>query len=365
MINIILIDDEEPALLEMEFLLKAYPEVRILGKFTNPFEGLENTERLKPQVLFIDINMPQLNGMTITKKLREGLSKTAVVFVTAYEQYAIEAFAVEAMDYLLKPVSRERLDQTMMRLLRDKELKTEVREGLLEISCMGGLRLSWPGSNPIKWRTEKEKELFAFLLNHRGRELSKDRIIEELWSEYEGDRAIRQLHNAVYYLKKTLREYGISEAQLQISGRYCLQLGEVWYDRTFIENKMKHTNSLQEIVELEDLLGLFKGGYLQHEGWTWVEQEREVLQQYELDILMRLSRKYMEAERLGEAEQALKDAFCKNPFEEAVTYMLLVLYKKTGETAKAAKHYKAYEKILKEELKIKPQESIVKIYESI
>ncbi|MDF3003017.1 MAG: hypothetical protein K0Q48_3136 [Bacillota bacterium] len=365
MINVILIDDEEPALLEMEFLLKAYPEVHILAKFTNPMEGLESLELLKPNAVFLDINMPQLDGMTISEKLRKSSYKINVVFVTAYEEYAVKAFRVEAMDYLLKPVSRERLDQTVMRLAQSSKRNPNIRDGMLEIRCMGGLQLCWPGRNPIKWRTEKEKELFAFLLNYSGKELTRDQIIDELWSEHEIDRAVRQLHNSIYYLKKTLREYGVRQEQIQISGHYCLLLGEVWYDRAFIENKIKHQEGLQKIEELEAVLELFDGGYLQQEGWAWVEQNRESLQRAELDLRIRLTGKYIEAGMLYEAEGTLKEAFRKNPFEENITYMLMVLYQKTGETAKAAKHFGEYQKILKDELKIKPQESIMKLYQSI
>jgi Response regulator containing CheY-like receiver and SARP domains len=366
MIDVILIDDEEPALLEMEFLLKAYPEVNILAKFTNPVEGLESIGQLKPHAVFLDINMPQLDGMTISEKLQKKPAKTDVVFVTAYEEYAVEAFMVEAMDYLLKPVSRERLDQTIMRLVRSHEMNPRTPDTPLEIRCMGGLRLGWAGKNAIKWRTEKEKELFAFLLNNRERELSKDRIIDELWSEYDVDRAVRLLHNSIYYLKKTLREYGVGPEQIHISGRYCLHLEEVWYDRAFIENKAKNRESLQTIEELEAVLELFDGGgYLLTEGWAWAEQDREILQRVELDILMQLTRKYVETGMFHEAERTLKQSFRKNPFEENITYMLMVIYKKNGEAAKAAKHYAEYQKILKDELKIQPQESIVKIYQSI
>lgn len=365
MINVILIDDEEPALLEMEFLLKEYPEVNILGKFTNPIEGLEKLELLKPHAVFIDINMPQLSGMSITKKLRDSKAKTNVIFVTAYEEYAVKAFEMEAMDYLLKPVSNERLDQTIARLGQRNGVEPQIQEGLLEIRCMGGLRLSWTGSNPIKWRTEKEKELFAFLLNNRGIELSKDQIINELWSEYEVDRATRQLHNSIYYLKKELRKYGIGPEQLHISGHYCLKLGDVWYDRLIIEDKMKNLEDLQTIEELEAMLKLFAGGYLHLEGWTWAEQEREKLLQRELEVHMKLIQKYIEVGRIGDAERTLKELFYKNPFEEKITYMLMVLYKKTGEAIKATTHYAEYRKILKDELKINPGEKVTKVYESI
>ena len=365
MINVILIDDEEFALLEMEFLLKEYPHVNILGKFTNPIEALDKIELMKPHCVFIDINMPQLGGLDVTKKIQKSMAEIDVVFVTAYEQYAVEAFKVEAMDYLLKPVSKERLDQTVERLLRGKGLNRQMGGNMLELRCMGSLQVGWRGRAPIKWRTEKEKELFAFLLNKKDMEVSRDRIIDELWGEEGVDRAVRLLHNSIYYIKKTLAEYGVKEEQISLSKRYCLKLGEIWYDRGLIEDKIKNPNSLQTIAELEGMLDLFKGGYLQFEGWTWAEQDREFLRRYELDILAKLAKKYIEAGMLYKAEIALKNAFCNNPFEEYITYMLMELYKKNGEIAKATKHYLEYQKILKDELGIRPQESIIKIYESI
>lgn len=365
MINVILIDDEELALLEMEFLLKEYPQINILGKFTNPIEALEKIELLKPHGIFIDINMPQLSGLTITEKIQKNMSEIQVVFVTAYEQYAIEAFQVEAMDYLLKPITKERLDQTLGRLFRRTGQINQIKENVLEIKCMGSFEVSWRGSTPIKWRTEKEKELFAFLLNKKGVEVSRDRIIDELWNDYEVDRAIRLLHNSIYYIKKTLAEYGIKEEQIQLSKRYCLNLGDVWYDRSLIEDKMKDPHCLQTLAELEGVRELFQGGYLQFEGYAWAEQDRELLRQHELDIMVQLAKKYRETGMLYKAEIMLKNAFCNNPFEEYITHMLMELYEKNGEVAKAVKHYLEYEKILKEELAIKPQESIIKIYESI
>ncbi len=365
MINVILIDDEEPALLEMEYLLGAFPQIQIVGKFLNPVEGMEMVERLRPHAVFIDINMPGMDGMTISNRLREKTIEIKIIFVTAYEQYAFEAFQVEAMDYLLKPISRERLERTIGRLVKDNEKRPHNFDNILEIRCMGGLRLGWRDKKPIKWRTEKEKELFAFLLNHAGATLSKSRIIDELWNDYAFDRAISQLHNCIYHIKKTLREYGVRPEQIHISGHYCLNLGDVWFDRFLIEEKMKKRGSSDTIEALEEMLKLFEGEYLSPEGWSWVEQEREILQRWEIDTLLRLTEKYIEEGMLYEAERMLKKAYRKNPFEDYVTFMLMTLYKKTGEVVKAAKHYIEYEKILQEELKIKPQKSITKLYESI
>lgn len=364
MINVVLIDDEEPALMEMEFLLKDYTNVHILEKFINPIEALEKIEELNPQVIFIDMNMPGLNGLTVTKKLQEMFSQIEIVFVTAYEQYAVEAFNVEATDYLLKPISKERLDKTMRRL-KCNPIENCDSEQVLEIKCMDSLQISWEGKEPIKWRTEKEKELFAFLLHNKGIVVSRDRIIDELWGELETSRATRQLHNAIYYIKKTLTEYGISAEQIGISKHYCLNLGKVKVDREQLEDQIRHAQALQTIDELEAVLSLFGGGYLQFEGWGWAEQERALFKQHQIKLQIKLAQQYMQAKRCDQAETLLKSAFYINPFEENITYNLMEVYKETEQIAKATQHFMEYEKILRVELNIKPQAKVAKLYEMV
>ncbi len=365
MVNVILVDDEEPALLEMEYLLKQYPEINITGKFTNPVEALEVLERQKPQAVFIDINMPQLNGMDFARRLQMGFHGVEVIFVTAYEQYALEAFRVEAVDYLLKPILKEQLDQTVERLLNRKREKGKHTKAVLEIRTMGEFCIKLTGKDPLRWRTEKEKELLAFLLNNMGRGVSRDRIINELWGEYEVERAIRQLHNAIYYIKKTLADYGIREDQISIEGHYILKLGDVWYDREIIKSKVKELEESQSIEELEAVLELFAGTYHQFEGWQWAEQEREVLAQKERDILIGLSSKYLEAGYFSKSELTLKRALANNPFDENIIRLLMSLYRVTGEVSKAVRHYREYEKLLKEELGIVPDKDLAGLYKEI
>lgn len=365
MINVVLIDDEEPALMEMEFLLKDYTNIHILEKFMNPMEALEKIEELNPQVVFIDMNMPGLSGLTVTKKLQEMLGQIEIVFVTAYEQYAVEAFNVEATDYLLKPISKERLDKTMRRLKCNLRENGCDCEQVLEIKCMDSLQIGWVGKEPIKWRTEKEKELFAFLLHNKGIVVSRDRIIDELWGELETSRATRQLHNAIYYIKKTLTEYGITAEQIGISKHYCLSLCKVQVDREKIEDQIRHSQALQTINELEAVLSLFGGGYLQFEGWAWAEQERALFRQHQIKLQTQLALKYREAEKYDQAEALLKRAFYINPFEENITYNLMEVYKETEQIAKATQHFLEYEKILMDELNIRPQAKVAKLYETV
>jgi two-component system LytT family response regulator/two-component system response regulator LytT len=112
-------DDEAPALDELLYLLKSFPEIEVVGTATNGPEALARIEELEPDLVFIDVQMPGLDGLSLIQKLHEHKAPVpAFVLCTAYEQYALEAFRMEALDYLLKPVTRERLALTIERLKR-------------------------------------------------------------------------------------------------------------------------------------------------------------------------------------------------------------------------------------------------------
>ena len=113
-ITAIIADDEAPLRQSLrKMLLEMWPELIILGEAQNGREALDLMERHHPHVAFLDIRMPGLTGMEVADRISD---RCRVVFVTAYDAYAIEAFEKEAADYLLKPVSRDRLERTVMRL---------------------------------------------------------------------------------------------------------------------------------------------------------------------------------------------------------------------------------------------------------
>ena len=127
----IIADDEE----ELRTYLKSslteiWPELIICGEAKNGKEALELVESMRPQIAFLDIRMPGLSGMEVAKRIA-GLCR--IVFVTAFDQYAIEAFEREAVDYLLKPVSKERLGQTVQRLKNQLNASTQPPAGLAEV----------------------------------------------------------------------------------------------------------------------------------------------------------------------------------------------------------------------------------------
>lgn len=110
--RVLLVDDEEPARLLLEELLSAEPGVEIVGRAANGFEAVRIAAESKPHVAFLDIEMPRLTGLEVAELLPPDV---AVVFVTAYDQYAVRAFEVHAVDYVLKPFRAERLREALER----------------------------------------------------------------------------------------------------------------------------------------------------------------------------------------------------------------------------------------------------------
>lgn len=112
----LIVDDEAPARSDLRYLLQAHPDMEVVGEAASAREALELASRVPYDVVFCDIRMAGVSGLQVAKLIQEREGSPALVFVTAYERYAVAAFAVEAFDYLLKPVDPERLAQTVARL---------------------------------------------------------------------------------------------------------------------------------------------------------------------------------------------------------------------------------------------------------
>ena len=115
-IRALVVDDEAPARHLLREYLSAHQEVEVVGECANGFEVLKAVAELRPDLLFLDIQMPKLDGFEVLELL--GDERPEVIFVTAYDRYALQAFEVHAVDYLLKPFRAERLAEALERIRR-------------------------------------------------------------------------------------------------------------------------------------------------------------------------------------------------------------------------------------------------------
>ena len=118
MLSILIVDDEQPARDRLRRLVDALPGFEIAGEAASSADALLRIRELGPDILLLDISMPGMDGMSLARVLQEGDSSPAVVFCTAYQDQALSAFEVEAVDYLVKPVRAERLETALDKVRR-------------------------------------------------------------------------------------------------------------------------------------------------------------------------------------------------------------------------------------------------------
>lgn len=114
--NCIIIDDEYPSIQELSFFIDHFSSIKIVDKFDDSIKALEYLQMHSVDVIFLDINMPKLDGLSLSRVINASKSKPILVFISAYSEYALEAFEVAAFDYILKPYSESRIVDTLKRL---------------------------------------------------------------------------------------------------------------------------------------------------------------------------------------------------------------------------------------------------------
>ncbi len=125
----VIVDDEQLACDELAYLLRDFPEIDVVATGRNGLEAVDLIRKAEPDLVFMDVHMPGQDGIAVVRELREsGVELPHFIFVTAYDQYAVEAFRLEAMDYLLKPVDKARLAETIDRARRSSQEKKSAPE---------------------------------------------------------------------------------------------------------------------------------------------------------------------------------------------------------------------------------------------
>ena len=136
-IRTIIVDDEEPARLVLREFLSAHEEVKIVAECSNGFDAVKSITESKPDLVILDIQMPKLNGFEVLELVDQPPS---IIFATAYNQYAVKAFEVHAVDYLLKPFSKERLTEALEHA--KKQIKKNISIPIQDIASAAGMKPS-------------------------------------------------------------------------------------------------------------------------------------------------------------------------------------------------------------------------------
>jgi len=368
--NVILVDDEPLALDYLEHQLRKVCEIDSIRKFTDPLSSLDAIVHEDVDVVFLDIQLPEIDGIEFAEQLLERKPGLRIVFITAYQEYAVQAFEMNAMDYVMKPVKAERLRNTLNRLQTEshseaiapsedrRAIRMQLfREVLIESADHPFI--------PIRWRTAKAQELFLYLLQNRDKQIRKDTLIEILWPEYEASKAYSLLYTTIYHIRKTLEPYGNRFVLSSISEGYMLRLEHVQLDVEEWENGLRNDPDIlpDELASFEQLLKLYKGDYLQDFDYWWAESERERLKLLWIRSAVRLAEAYRDAGRPESAIAIYSDLCQRIPTMEEAHYALMTLYAERNQHLAVTRQYQLLASVIKDEFNDQPSSYIREWYE--
>src|SRR5437870_3565283 len=151
-INTIIVDDEKPARDELAYLLKGFPEINVIGQGKNGVEAVALIKEHSPDLVFLDVQMPGLDGFGVLQRLVERkIEVPHVVFATAFDHYAVQAFDVNAVDYVLKPFDKARIAKAIQRARREIESETSPTDRLEQlVSRLGAAQMEQERRSPTR-----------------------------------------------------------------------------------------------------------------------------------------------------------------------------------------------------------------------
>ena len=357
----VLIDDESIALELLRKELQSVGGVEVIGSYTNPFEGIEQIKKLRPDIAFLDIEMGGINGLKVAEIIMEIYNDIEIVFITAYSQYAIEAFEVNAIDYLVKPIQKSRLDKTIRRIEKKigETKKTYAVDGL-SVTCFGTFRVKDCFGNSLKWRTRKAKELFAFLWYQNGKAISKAIIMDTIFPDKNMEEATAILHTTIYQLRVLLKRSGYGNNISYLNDSYRLKIDSMsdYSELKGILNKTIHSKE-----EIKRIIEIYKHDFLEEEGYHWA-----IGVQFNIrEKVFKSIKKYV-TDSLNNRMQTLTLDSCLfllrkiEPYDEKVAEMFIIYYGELNRRSDIKAFFDSYTEGLWDEMKLKPGKNITNLY---
>lgn len=206
--KVICVDDEALVLQLTVSMCEELPQVDEVKGFTRTDEALAWLDDHRTDICLLDIDMPDMDGITLAAKIKKKQPYSAIIFVTGYAQYAVEAFTVHASGYLLKPVSAEKLSKEIDYAMTTKVPKKKAR---ISVRTFGNFDV-FVDDRTVTFERAKAKELLAYLIDRQGRNVTRAEAFSAIWEEGNYDRSRqKQLDVIIRSLRTTLKEYGIGE----------------------------------------------------------------------------------------------------------------------------------------------------------
>lgn len=323
MLKAVLVDDEIPVLSLLERMVLATKKIEIVGKFSNAEQALKEIPLIKPDIAFLDINMPRLSGVELATLLLDDMDHLSVVFVTAYDQFAVQAFKLNALHYLLKPVTASDINEVVERIVAKESVVNKVMtNNKNELHLFGNMRIKNNGDT-LDFLTPKILELLALLIIHRDKGISKWTLIDTLWGDSALDKSQQNLHTIIYRIKKIFKQYGLNITIKAKGSIYSLELANVFCDVVEYEKSM--SNKIEVTAETihyyEQLITYYQGDFLGDNHYLWSINYREKYYKHFFSIVAYVADYYVEHNqlaKLAELQANVKPLLIEEDYDQII-----------------------------------------------
>lgn len=206
--KIIAVDDDKIVLSDLKNQIDALESGVNLLLFTSPMEALQYIKMHDADAVFLDVHMQEMNGIELAKKIKEVQPRIKIIFITGYDRYAVDAFALHATGFLLKPVSKENLKRELDYVYEQLQWRGNMP---IRVQTFGGFEVFVNGTS-LKFSRSKTKELLACLVNRRGAGMSNAELAAMLWEDKPFNMTQKSyLQTLIADLKRTLKRVGAEE----------------------------------------------------------------------------------------------------------------------------------------------------------
>ena len=250
--QILIVDDEEMVLEETkETVGMELPGMKIIGT-SSALEAVDIAGRQQIGIAFLDIDMPEMDGLELAEKLKEKNPATNIIFVTAYAEYALEAFGMFASGYLLKPLQGKDVKRAVGHL---RYPMVSQKEGL-RVQCFGNFEVFY-GGEPVTFARAKAKEIFAYLVDLKGAAATTGELCGVLWEDsVDVERNKHYLRNLIADIRKALRNCHAEDVFLSGRNRYSVNPEKIECDYyRFLSRDAAAVNS-------------YRGEYMKQYSWA-------------------------------------------------------------------------------------------------
>ncbi|TLS52165.1 response regulator [Paenibacillus antri] len=357
MIRVIAVDDEKPALRRLGKLLEAFDRVEVCGLYDSPKKFLEFalTSPESFDLALLDMEMPGLHGLELARRLRGIRPEVNIVFITAYEEFARDAFDVEALDYLLKPMTEEHLARTLSRCekrIGHSGAAEAAGARSVSVRSFGPFSVITGQDAPIRFRNSKSRELLAYLHEHGGKPVGKASIMEELWPGGDEERSQVNLHTTVYQLRKDLEAFGLVDVIEQAKtagGSYGLRWpGPIDDDAAEFELAFREYRRTSSLTPVLRAIRLYGDGYLAGSGYGWAAPRQAELEMKFSELLEAMIDAYVRSGRYDIALGPMQKAVRLQPLEERLHAKMIALLLLMGREEDAKRYDAMIQDLLEE-----------------